>query len=287
MVVAVQPQFAARLQKLASVDDEAVTRSAPAKRMKGALDLCAVRLDDDPRIADVLLLCQLQHERPPDLTVERLRIDAELIVDFIKIALRNRRREIVDIKDLYAHQRIDRIRTAVCNHRRQDADVRPIIALHTVVGIDAPRAERLLPEKRCPVQCLDMARRGCRKGERIGVRRVDRPLAEMEILPADKEIRQQMDAENVLLPSHLLHTERMQHIVRDGKVLLRLKLLQKQERPTTAHIIQKLRQRLHRPEPPRREENAAIGGIRRNAVRERTALERLAFLREDRLHIVP
>ena len=190
--------------------------------MKGSFDLCAVRLDDDPRIADVLILCQLQHERPPDLTVERLRIDAELIVDFIKISLRNRRREIVDIKDLYAHQRIDRIRTAVCNHRRQDADVRPIIALHAVVGIDAPRTERLLPEERRPVQRLDMARRGCREGERIGVRRVNRPLAEMEILPTDKEVRQQMDAEDILLPPHLLHTERMQYIVRDGKVLLLL-----------------------------------------------------------------
>ena len=156
MVVSVQAQLAAHIQQLAAVDDQPVARRTAAERAKRPLDLCAIRLDDGARVAKILILCQLSDERPPDLAIERLRIDAQLVVDARKVAFRHGRGEVVEDEELHADDRIDRICAAVRHHRSINAEVRLVVALDAVEGADAPLAQRLLPEKRRLVRALDM-----------------------------------------------------------------------------------------------------------------------------------
>ena len=141
MVVAVQAELAAHVQKFAPVDDQSVTRRASAKRPERPFDLCAVRLNDGARIADVLLLCQTADERPPDLAVKGLRIYAEFVVDAREIPFGHGGGKIVEDEDLHADDGIDRILAAVRRHRREDAEIRLIVALNAVVGVNAPRPQ--------------------------------------------------------------------------------------------------------------------------------------------------
>ena len=194
MVVAVQSELAAHVQQLTPIDDEPVARSPAAERTERPFDLISVRLDDCTRIADILLLGKTADERPPDLAVERLRIHAKLIVDAIKITLGDRRREVVQNKELHADHGIDRVRPTVRHQCGIDAEVRLVVALHAVVCIDVPVAERLLPEKRCPIDTRDVSRRIRSQRDRICLRCERQPLTKAEILAADEEIRMNVDA---------------------------------------------------------------------------------------------
>ena len=114
-----------------------------------------------------------------------------------------------------------------------------------------------------------------------------RPLAEVKILAADEKIRMNVDAIHIRDLTQLRNAKVRKRRRVDGTLLHRLDLLQSEHRAACTYIVHDLRQHRYAAQMSRRKCDALIGAEERLWVVERTALERLALLRQDLLHIVP
>ena len=173
------------------------------------------------------------------------------------------------------------------HQRGKDAEIRLVITLHAVVSIDAPFAERLLPEERHPFDARDVHRCIRSQRDRIRMGRERGTLAKMKVLAANEKVRVQMNTEHIRDPTQLRNAKVRKRRRVDGTLLHRLDLLQSEHRAACACIVHNLRQHGYAAQTPCRKCDALIGAEEGLRVVERTALERLAFLRQDLLHIVP
>ena len=287
MVVAVQPEFPAHVDQLTSVDDERIARRTSAESMEGAFDLCIIVLDDRPREAEVLVLCEFAHERPPDFPVECRRIHAELIVDMGEISIGHRCREVVEDEDLDADHGVDRIRPAMCEHCHIDTEICLIVTLHPIIHIDMAVAKAFLPDERNALCRGDLHLGIGRERRPIDLRRVAVAAVKAEPLRPDEEVRDHVDPGCIRRRPHIGDTD-IREQRRINRVLVLLPdLLHGEECPAAAHIAHDSRQHRHALEMPRRKRHARIGIIERDILIDRMALVCLALFRQQLLHIVP
>ena len=287
MVVAVQPEFPAHVDQLTSVDDERVARRTSAEGMEGAFDLCIIVLDDRPREAEVLVLCEFAHERPPDFPVECRRIHAELIVDMGKISLGHRCREVVEDEDLDTDHGVDRIRPAMCEHCHIDAKICLVVALHPIIHIDMAVAKAFLPDERNALCRGDLHLGIGRERRPIDLRRVAVAAVKAEPLRPDEKVRDHVDPGRIFHRPHIGNADICEQGRIDRVLVLLPDLLHGEERSAAAHIVHDRRQHRHALEMPRRERHARIGIIERDILIHRMALVCLALFRQQLLHIVP
>ena len=203
MVVAVQPEFPAHVDQLAAIDDERVARRTSAESMEGAFDLCIIVLDDRPREAEVLVLCEFAHERPPDFPVECRRIHAELIVDMGEISIGHRCREVVEDENLDTDHGVDRIRSAVREHCHIDTEICLVVALHPIIHIDMAVAKAFLPDERHAL-CRGNLHLGIgRECRQIDLCRVAVTAVKAESLRPDEKVRDHIDPERIFHRTHI------------------------------------------------------------------------------------
>ena len=287
MVVAVQPEFPAHVDQLTSVDDERVARRTSAEGMEGAFDLCIIVLDDRPREAEVLVLCEFAHERPPDFPVECRRIHAELIVDMGKISLGHRCREVVEDEDLDTDHGVDRIRPAMCEHCHIDAKICLVVALHPIIHIDMAVAKAFLPDERHALRRGNLHLGIGRERRPIDLRRIAVAAVKAEALRSDEKVRDHVDPGRVFHRSHIGDADICEQRRIDRALVLLPDPLHGEERPAAAYVVHDFRQHRHTLEMPRRNRHARIGIIERDTLIHRTALVCLALFRQQLLHIVP
>ena len=206
MVVAVQSEFPAHVDQLAAVDDERIARRTSAEGMEGAFDLCIIVLDDCPREAEVLILCELAHERPPDFPVECRRIHTEFIVDMREIPIGHRCREVVEDEYLDTDHGVDRIRPAVREHRHIDAKICLVVALHPIIHIDMAVAKAFLPDERNALCRGDLHLGIGRERRPIDLRRIAVAAVKAEPLRPDEEVRDYVDPGYIRRRTHISDT---------------------------------------------------------------------------------
>ena len=287
MVVAVQPELPAHVDQLAAVDDERIARRTSAEGMEGAFDLCIIVLDDCPREAEVLVLCEFAHERPPDFPVECRRIHAELIVDMGEISIGHRCREVVEDEDLNADHGVDRIRPAMCEHCHIDAKICLIVTLHPIIHIDMAVAKAFLPDERNALCRGDLHLGIGRERRPIDLRRVAVAAVKAEPLRPDEKVRDHVDPGSIRRRTHISNADIRKQGRIDRVLVLLPDLLHGEERSAAAHIAHDSRQHRYALEMPRRECHPRIGIIERDILIDRMALVCLALFRQQLLHVVP
>ena len=287
MIVAVQPELPTHADQLTAVDDERVARRASTEGMKRPFDLCIIVLDDRPRKAEVLVLCEFAYERPPDFPVECRRIHAELIVDMGKISLGHRCREVVEDEDLDTDHGVDRIRPAVREHRHIDAEIRLIVAFHPIIHIDMAVAKAFLPDEWHALRRGNLHLGIGRERRPIDLRRIAVTTVKAEPLRPDEKVRDHVDPGRIFYRTHIGNADICEQGRIDRVLVLLPDLLHGEERSAAAHVVHDRRQHRHALEMPRRERHARIGIIEWDILIHRMALVCLALFRQQLLHIVP